>query len=151
MTVEFDQETLSSLAGDIWSSMLGLELAPGAPLGEHGAEPMITGCVQITGTWSGAVTVRCPTNLARKFAGAMFATAPDELEPDEVLDALGELTNMTGGSVKGLVPGDCQLGIPAVAEGLNYSLSVPRGEAICAVDLEHEGEPVEVVVYKTAA
>lgn len=150
--MNFDEETLASLAADIWSSMLGLELEPSnGHMADLGHSATITGCVQITGDWSGAVTVRCPTDLAKKFAGAMFAAEPGELAADEVRDALGELTNMTGGSVKGLVPGECQLGIPAVAEGLDYSLTVPRGQAVCTVEFEHEGEPLEVIVYTMAA
>lgn len=149
--MQLDEPTLARLAGDIWSSMLGIELAEGnGALARLGADPTFTGCVQITGDWAGAVTVRCPTALARQFAAVMFGCEPDTLAADEVADAVGELTNMTGGSVKGLVTGTCQLGIPAVAEGREYALVIPRGRRVVTVGFEHEGEPLEIVVYETA-
>ncbi len=149
--MQFDEPTLAQLASDIWSSMLGIELAAGnGAMATLGTDRTLTGCVQITGDWAGAVTVRCPTSLARRFAGVMFDCEPDALAADEVLDALGELTNMTGGSVKGLVEGSCQLGIPAVAEGQDYALVIPRGRRVATVGLEHDGEPLEIVVYETA-
>lgn len=150
--MEFEQDTISALASDIWSSMLGIDLFPGNGAMETlGHDRTLTGIVQITGDWAGAVTIRCPTAVAKAFAGAMFGCEGDDLGMDEVRDAIGELCNMTGGSVKGLVPGECQLGIPAVAEGIDYSLTVPRGQAVVNVGFEYEGEPVEIVVYETAA
>lgn len=149
--MQFDESTLAQLANDIWGSMLGIELADGnGAMASLGADRTLTGCVQITGDWAGAVTLRCPTSLARSFASIMFDCDPDSLTADEVLDALGELTNMTGGSVKGLVTGTCQLGIPAVAEGREYALVIPRGRRVATVGLEHDGEPLEIVVYETA-
>lgn len=147
--MEFDLDALSAMAAEIWESMLGIELTPvGEPEAASTGERTLTGCVQITGEWAGAVTVKCPTALARVFAAAMFMSEPDGLDLDEVFDAFGELTNMTGGSVKGMVPGDCQLGIPAVAEGLDYSLTLPRGVAVAAVGFRHAGQPLEIVVYE---
>jgi chemotaxis protein CheX len=149
--MEFDVESLSALATDIWASMLGVELSPGngamAKLADHNT---MTACVQIGGDWSGAVTVQCTTDLARSFAAAMFACEPGDLAADEVRDALGELTNMTGGSIKGLVPGDCQLSIPAVAEGENYSLSIPKAAERAQIDFEFEGDPLRISIFETA-
>ena len=130
--------------------MLGIELADAnGALAHLGEDRTLTGCVQITGDWAGAVTVRCPTTLAHTFASVMFDCPVDTLGVDEVRDALGELTNMTGGSVKGLVPGSCQLGIPAVAEGLDYTLVIPKGRKVATVNFEHEGDALEIVVYET--
>jgi CheY-specific phosphatase CheX len=149
--MQFDESMLAQLASDIWSSMLGIERADGnGALARLGVDRTLTGCVQITGDWAGAVTLRCPTSLARSFASIMFDCDPDSLGSDEVFDALGELTNMTGGTVKGLVNGTCQLGIPAVAEGREYALVIPRGRRVVTLGFEHEGEPIEIVVYETA-
>ena len=146
--MDFDVDGLSAMAADIWSSMLGIELAPGnGAMASLGDTNTMTACVQIGGDWTGAVTVQCPTTLAKQFAGAMFACGPDELELDEVRDALGELTNMTGGSIKGMLPGDCQLSIPAVAEGNDSSLSIPKGVEAARVDFEVEGQPLEILVF----
>jgi chemotaxis protein CheX len=149
--MEFDIEGLEAMTSDIWSSMLGVELQPGnGAMALLGSSPTMIGCVNINGDWAGAVTVACSTELAKKFAGAMFQCGPDDLAMDEVKDAMGELTNMTGGSVKGLVPGENQMGMPAVAEGEHLSLSVPKGAARAQLQFEYEGQPLEVMVYEVA-
>jgi chemotaxis protein CheX len=149
--MDFDVDSLSAMAADIWSSMLGVDLTPGngamASLGETNT---MTACVQIGGDWTGAVTVCCPTTLAQSFAGAMFACEGEDLALDEVKDALGELTNMTGGSIKGMIPGECQLSIPAVAEGHDYSLSIPHGVEAARLDFETGGQPLRILIYATS-
>jgi chemotaxis protein CheX len=148
--VQFDESTVARLATEIWSSMLGIELSEANGAMAHlGRDRTLTGCVQITGDWTGAVTVRCPTALARTFASVMFDRRDETVALDDVLDALAELTNMTGGGIKGLVPGSCQLGIPAVAEGLDYTLAIPKGRPIVTVGLEQAGGAIEIVVYET--
>jgi chemotaxis protein CheX len=150
--MEIDTATLNELTLDIWSSMLGISLEPGSPgVASLGPETRaLTGCVQITGGWAGAVTIRCATISAARFAAVMFGCDPEALSDEEVRDALGELTNMLAGSVKGMVPDECQLGIPAVADGLDYMLFVPKGKVLTNCDLNNAGEPVEVVVYELA-
>jgi chemotaxis protein CheX len=151
MSMEIDAGTLSALATDIWTSMLGIELQPGSgTVGELSGARTLTGCVQITGGWAGAVTIRCATAAAARFAAVMFGCDADSLSDEEVRDALGELTNMLAGSVKGMVPDECQLGIPAVADGLDYMLFVPKGKVLTKSELAHENDVVEVLVYELA-
>ena len=146
--MEFNEDTVASLAQEIWASMLGIDLVPGVGTEMGPAERTLTGCVQISGTWAGAVTVKCPSAAAQAFAGVMFDCDPATLSTEEVCDALGELTNMMGGSIKGLVEGDATLGIPAVAEGVEYRLSIPRALAVVDVTLLNGDLPVEIVVHE---
>jgi chemotaxis protein CheX len=148
--VQFDHDTIASLATDIWSSMLGIDLASGGSHDRDGQVHTFTACVQITGDWAGAVTLSCELAAANHFAATMFGMEPDELASDEVRDALGELCNMTAGGIKGLIDGACQLGIPAVAEGTSYEFTIPKGKITCAVDMSFEGSPVVVSIYETA-
>jgi len=151
MSMEIDSGTLSALAADIWSSMLSIDLQPGdGEVVELSGTRTLTGCVQITGGWAGAVTIRCATATAQRFAAVMFGCEPDGLSDEEVRDALGELTNMLAGSVKGMVPEECQLGIPAVADGLDYMLFVPKGKVLTKSDLNYGSDAVEVLVYELA-
>jgi chemotaxis protein CheX len=149
--MDIDAGTLGELASDIWSSMLGIELQAGSGVvAELGVERALTGCVQITGAWTGAVTIRCTTAAAARFAAVMFGCEAESLSDEEVRDALCELTNMLAGSVKGMVPDECQLGIPAVADGLDYMLFVPKGKVLTHVDLGYQDDSVEVLVYELA-
>ena len=59
----------------------------------------------------------------RAYAGSRFA---------EVVDALGELTNMIGGNVKSLLPAPSQLSLPMVSESV-WPTTVPGSVAVCRI------------------
>jgi len=112
------------------------------------AGAVATSCVQVTGPWSGAITLDCSAELARRSAAAMFQTAPDDLTTAEINDAVGELANMTGGNVKNLVPGLSQLSLPAVAQGVDFHLAVPGAVVVNQVDFLCDGEPLRITVLE---
>ena len=141
-------DELVPLVSDIWSSMLGLDLEVGPPAAIPVTTRSLTGVVQISGDWHGAVTVKCSSPAAHSYAAAMFGMDVDELSVEEVCDALGELTNMTGGSVKALVAGDCSLSIPTVTEGLDYRTSIPRAVVLHELGFVCDGDPIEVTVFE---
>jgi chemotaxis protein CheX len=117
---------LHRIATDIWAATLGLELKPSTTLGAFDAdERIVTGCVYITGDFEGAVTVQLPEALARQATALMFAVEPDDVVDEEVSDTVGELANMTGGNVKSLLGGSCQLSLPSVTSGRDYHVSIP--------------------------
>lgn len=117
---------LERIAGDIWAAMLGLELKPHHELETYDpAERVVTGLVQITGDWEGAVSVQTSEVFARKAAGLMFAMDDEEVGDEEVNDTIGELANMTGGNVKSLIEGSCQLSLPSVTSGRDYAVCLP--------------------------
>jgi chemotaxis protein CheX len=148
-------EDLEQIAGDIWSTMLGLDLRSGgtAPTAAAGAEGprVFTGCILITGDWEGAVTLDLPSGLARRAGAIMFGGAPEEVADDEIRDVVGELTNMTGGNVKALVGGTCQLSLPAVTEGADYLVSLPGSSVVNRVQLDCDGELLLVTVLERTA
>ncbi len=145
--MQVDEAQLFELAETIWSSVLGLPLvqtgegAGVAPPAQH-----LTSCVHITGTWDGAVTLDCPEPLARRAAGIMFGLEPEAASEDEVRDALGELANMIGGNVKALLPPPCQLSLPTVMAGLDFTLSVPGSELVRRIVLDCEGVACTVTI-----
>jgi chemotaxis protein CheX len=129
--------------------MLGLDVSrKDGGRGMDGTEQMITSCVQITGAWAGAVTLKCSLELARATAAAMFAAEPEDLGEDEVQDAYGELANMTGGNIKNLVEGTCHLSLPAVAQGVSYRLSIPGSVVRNQLDFTSDGQPLRVTVLE---
>lgn len=140
------ESDLETITADVLSTMLGLSVERHVGPGPQGQ--VLTGVVQITGAWSGAVTINCTAGFARTAAAAMFGLQPQDLADEDVHDALGELANMTGGNVKNLVDGSCQLSLPTVTEGRQYRVtilgSVPRGEVTFACD----GEPLQITVLE---
>ncbi len=143
----FEDADIATIADQVFAIMLGLECAPFGDARPGGLETVV-GCVQVTGAWHGAVTLDCSAQLARAAAAAMFEAAPDELTSAEVHDAVGELANMTGGNVKNLVPGACQLSLPAVAQGTDFRMSIPGSVVRNQVDFLCAAQPLRVTVLE---
>ena len=126
--MESTQE-INDLVGDIWGSVLGIPTTP-ASTDVRLDEPRLTGFVHIHGDWEGTVTVDCPMGLATQAAAAMFAMEVDELSKDEIDDALGEITNMTGGGIKSMLGGTCKLSLPTVIQAKGFTVRVRGTEEI---------------------
>jgi chemotaxis protein CheX len=71
-----------------------------------------------------------------------------ELSPEEVADAVGELTNMVGGTVKNLLPAPSKLSLPSVTSGTSYTVHVPGASLVVQVDFAWAGEPLTVTVWE---
>jgi chemotaxis protein CheX len=144
-TFDFEPE-LTEITERVWASLVDVPLLPRQP-GQPALVPgarTFTGCVQITGAWEGAVTVHCSEALAKLLTAAMFMVDPEDTSTEEVADALGELANMVGGNVKALLPEPCRISLPAVADGMDYRLSVPGARPVTAVTWTCQGEPLMV-------
>lgn len=141
---------ITSIAQDVWSSFLQMELEP-HPLGAE-SPPLdgrtMTGTVHVSGAWQGSVFVQVPCDLAQACAEAMFAADPGSLTADEVCDALGELTNMVGGNIKSLLPAPSKLSIPSVAEGESYTVRIPGAVLLEKVALVCVAGPLHISVWK---
>jgi len=132
------EENIEQMANEIWGGMLQIELTP-APK-QSGESSGIGACVQITGAWDGAVRVDCSSSLARLATARFLGVQPEEVNIDQIRDAMGELANMSAGSVKPLLPSPSHLSLPSVADGSDYHLSFPQGEVLLKSNFEHEGE-----------
>jgi chemotaxis protein CheX len=140
------ESDMRQLTEEIWGGMLQIELSPGAP--DRKVAGGIGACVQITGAWEGAVRVDCSLQLARMATARFLAVEPEEVEIAQIRDAMGELANMSAGSVKPLLPRPCQLSLPSVADGADYTLTVPRVELILETGFDFHGEPLKVSVLQ---
>jgi chemotaxis protein CheX len=142
---------ISLLTETIWRSVLGLDVQrAGETARAPGSERYLTGCVQITGSWEGTVTLDCSASLARVVAGIMFGVSPERAESVEIQDALGEMTNMTGGNIKNLLPSPSLLSLPSVTEGVDYTVTVPGARLLSQVVFECQGEPFRVSLLERA-
>lgn len=143
------EDQLTGLTTGVWESFLGLPIAPCASTSTAGV-PSLTTSVTISGGWNGSVSIVMSQTLARTVAAAMFAMEPDEVGDEEVNDAVGELANIIGGNVKGLIEDPCSLSLPMVASGSDYSVTVPGTRLQQEAFLESEGHVVRVAVHTTA-
>lgn len=136
---------LARSTGTIWSSMLGIDLAPGASAAPEG--PLHIGCIHISGAWVGGVEIACPTSAAREFSARMLQAEPASLADGDVDDAFGELANLVAGQIKSLLPGSTQLSVPMVVSGMKLALSMGRCRLACRIDLAGSGHPLTVTLY----
>jgi chemotaxis protein CheX len=137
---------ISHYVASIWGSLLGLGVKPADTSLPGQKSDYVTGCVQLTGAWEGAVTLDCPAGLARQAARVMFGAEPTETTTEQVHDVVAELTNMIGGNLKALLPGPLFLCLPAVADGSDYALRVLGGHVISQAGFECEGQPFLVTI-----
>ncbi|MGO9599755.1 MAG: chemotaxis protein CheX [Isosphaeraceae bacterium] len=138
----------------IWTTMLGMEAVP-AQLNTNDMKRLnsglLTGCVQITGAWRGAVLVNCYVSLARKLAASMFGMSEHEVTSQDINDALGEITNMIGGSFKAFLPESSTLSLPVVIEGQDYFFQVLTSNQVAKLAFTCNGKPFHVTIQEDAS
>lgn len=117
-------DDIIALTQQVSDSVLGMsaEPLPDTSVPHHSE---VIASVQISGEWQGAVVVTCARHVAEAITEAMFAMDPGTTSQEELDDAMGEMANMIGGNIKGLVPGPSQLSLPTVVEGKDISATIP--------------------------
>jgi CheY-specific phosphatase CheX len=141
-------DEVRQITESIWQTVLGWEIGPAARGATAHRETTVTGCVPITGNWSGAVKLCCDESLARDAAAAMFAAPASMITAELLYDALGELTNMTGGNLKALLPEPCYLGLPTVAAGSDADLRLLDSSPIVEMGFVCQGRRLTVTVLR---
>ncbi len=141
--MQFLEDELRQVTEMVWDSVLGVTLLRQEGIPDPPAR-LLAGCVHVTGAWEGAVLIECSARTASHAAGVMFGAPSDTLAEADVLDALGELANMTGGNVKALLPGPSTLSLPTVVAGTEYTTRIPGSTLLSAVAFDWEGDPLVV-------
>jgi chemotaxis protein CheX len=145
-------EELLSIADMVWTSYLD-------PAGEHplvvdpepgpgvGATHVVS-TVAISGAWDGRVLLSFSPLAAKRATAALLGVEEaDEVGDGDVADAVGELANIIGGSVKSLMAQPTVLSLPAVSKGAFPEM----GGEVCRLTGTWIGEPVSLAVHEVAA
>ena len=139
MISKIGSEELAGVVDEIFGSMAGIQLAPSAKLiAPDKTTGYITSAVQIVGDWQGAVRLDIDLELARRVCANLMGVDANNLSPQDIRDAAGELANMTGGSVKTLCAPSCGLSLPSVVTGRDYEFSLSQGTLVQASSFWHE-------------
>jgi chemotaxis protein CheX len=141
-----NSEDIVSITQSILSTMLQLEASPAELTPTSDSGDRITGCVQISGEWRGAVVVQSSETLAKLFASRLLATPISDLTHADLLDAFAEMTNMIGGNIKGQVPAPSSLSIPSVTTGHDFQFHLAGATVIRDVNLACELEELRVLL-----
>jgi len=104
--------------------MLMIEVTPEPPIVERIApfQSSVSGMVGIAGAYKGILVIHAPDVVAMNLTSIFLGMDVAEVD-DDVRDAMGELANMLGGSIKQVIsPGgkDVSLSIPSAVCGKEY-------------------------------
>ncbi len=142
---------LGEIVEQVWSSFLDGEIvamsgdgAPAAP------EQQMVASVSISGEWTGHLMIVTGAECARCIAGSMFQMEPEEISTAEVADALGEIANMVGGSVKGMIGVAAVLSLPQVVLDAAALVSPDARKLVC-VEAQWNGKPVEISLWERSS
>lgn len=111
---------------DVFTTMLGLDLADGEPYVKEEAPAPADGVlalIGLAGRWAGSGTFSCTASTATRLASHLLMQSYEAID-EEVLDAVGEITNMVIGNVKTAIEeelGPMGLSIPTVIYGRNFT------------------------------
>lgn len=132
----------------VFSTMLGCELKRGQlslnDKFQHQYD--ISGIIGLSGPVSGTVVVSLDEKVALAATRVMLGDAPDTVN-EEVVDAVGELTNMIAGSAKSQLAQFCMsLALPTVITGKNHVITFgSRVRPVC-IPFESQWGPLTVEV-----
>ncbi|HUA87681.1 MAG TPA: chemotaxis protein CheX [Bryobacteraceae bacterium] len=123
---------IRAATGEVFSTMLALEIAPEEVLLESAlaASPKsgLVSLIGVAGSWSGTGSLACTGAFACTLASSLLACSYDSVN-EEVLDAVGEITNMIIGNVKTALEekvGEMGLSTPTVIFGRNFQTRSAR-------------------------
>mgnify|MGYP002624902863 CR=1 FL=1 len=124
-------------AAHVFRTMLNCELRRGTPYLKRDADTdlEISGIIGLSGEAVGAVVLSMARSVALEATAAMLGEMPPDLDED-VVDAVGELTNMIAGNAKAkLEELRVSISLPSVIIGLNHSVSFPSGATPIGIPL----------------
>ena len=137
----------------VFNMMLGIDVTPGEvqSCNQMMMRHEVSGVIGLSGGLSGDVIVSFNEKVARLATGAMLGTDPQELD-NEVVDAVGELTNMIAGAAKGkLEQYNMALALPTVIIGKGHRIGFKTGVSSISMPFDSDWGEVNVQVGLVAA
>lgn len=110
------EEELNEIVDVVCMTVLDMPVHPGGQDALQAGE-YLTASIAISGGWSGVVKVRASIGLLNHAAAHVFSIGAEEVEPRDRIDTITELTNMLGGTVKCMLPANCDLALPEIVPG----------------------------------
>ena len=103
----------------------------------------VTGMIGVHGQVSGFITVNMAEQVARKAVAGLLQERLDALTP-QVVDGVGEMTNIIAGGIKSALSGTpwsfSNVTVPSVIVGQNYQIAYAKGLEYLAVTFEQQND-----------
>ena len=115
---------ITNATHDIFEKMLSMQVET-VDLDEDQIQEVnkIVGSVGFAGKVVGCLNIHVEKTLAKTITANMIGEDPGDIEDEEVLDMVGELSNMIGGDVKSRLCDaglPCSLSIPTTTSGTDF-------------------------------
>ncbi len=136
---------LASLTMSVWETLFGPDLSAASDFDSSAADS-VHAMVGVGSSPCNAVVVSCSPSLGRRIAAAMFGLRPADATEQDVDDALGEVANIIGGTVKAAADLDCDLSLPSVSRGGGLPDRLGKLATIQTAGFESGGERLGVAV-----
>lgn len=149
-------DAICGATADVFSTMLGVEIAPDAAYTENGTPAPLDGVVALiglAGSWVGTGMVCCSADFARRICTQLLMSEADSVN-EEVLDAVGEVTNMIVGNVKTVleeIVGPLGLSVPTVVFGHNFTTRCPGTSTWVVVPFHSGAEELTIKFHLAPA
>jgi chemotaxis protein CheX len=147
MRVEYINSFISSL-DHTFKTMLDCEVERGQPALKDNTAPKfdISGVIGLSGKAVGTVVLSFSEEVALKAASHMLMCENTEIN-DEVVDAVGELTNMVAGGAKAqLAEYQLAVSLPNVITGRNHEVRFPSDVKPISVPFSTKWGPLTLEV-----
>lgn len=127
--MQLNDKIIESTA-EIFSTMVMMEVSVRGEVADDllPLQNSITGVIGLAGTHKGVLAIHCPNEVAMAITGSFLGMEVDEINED-VEDAVGEIANMLGGSVKSILSDngrDIDLSLPSIIRGESYEFQPTR-------------------------
>jgi len=141
------QSDILLITQNVFETMVNMGVCIGE-LPQQQSQERITGCVQISGAWRGAVMLQTTEKLVRHAASEMLSIKGHEVTAADMEDTLAEITNMIGGNIKSQVPSPSYLSLPSVTTGQDFNFRLNGAEVVSEVPMNSHNQPLNVVICK---
>lgn len=132
----------------VFSRLANLELTRNAPFIRQNFAPQydVTGIIGLTGKATGTVAVSFSKQIAISLTESLLGEKPADINA-QVVDAVGELTNMIAGSAKSQLESlELSLGLPTVVIGRAACVAFPSCATPISIPFESPMGPLVVEV-----
>jgi hypothetical protein len=153
LTTPESLDTQINVAQQAFSIMADMNVFPAAPTEvtiEVEGKQTFTAIVRYTGSCQGSIQIECTPSIAYAFTERIMGiTPPPEAFDANVEDAIGELINIIGGNLKGLLPPNTRLKVPEVFEVASPEDDALSGLRLSCLNFESEFGSFRLVLRDT--
>ncbi len=135
-----------AITQNVLETMVNMGVCEGEATAQPAKHERMTGCVQISGTWRGAIVLQTTEGFVRQAASEMLDIECQDVTIADMEDTLAEITNMIGGNIKSQVPSPSYLSLPSVTRGPDFNFRLTGADVVSEMLMTSHDQPLNVVI-----